>query len=220
MYKVLLADDHTLVLESISDLVGALGPYEVVAKVENGREAIKNVAIFKPDIVLMDVDMPVLNGLEATRQLKRDLPDLKIIILTMHGDPALIKRMMELGADGFLLKNSDRSEFEEALKRVSAGKTYFSSDAAKAVITGENHTSGNFTVGEESILVSTLSEREREILQLIAEGYSNKEIGENLFISHRTVDTHRTNIMRKLEIRNTAGLVRFALKNGIMYGRD
>ena len=220
MYKVLLADDHTLVLEGISDLVASLGPYEVVAKVENGSEAIKSVAIFNPDIVLMDVDMPVLNGLEATRQLKREFPNIKIIILTMHGDPALIKRMMELGADGFLLKNSDRSEFEEALKRVASGKTYFSSDAAAAIITGKNRTSGNFTVGEESILLSTLSEREREILQLIAEGYSNKEIGEKLFISHRTVDTHRTNMMKKLEIRNTAGLVSFAIKNGIMHGRD
>lgn len=219
MQKILLADDHTLVLEAIADLVTSLGSYEVVDKVQNGSEAIKSVAIFKPDIVLMDVDMPVLNGLEATRQLKRDYPDLKIIILTMHGDPALIKRMMELGADGFLLKNSDRSEFEEALKRVAAGKTYFSSDAAQAVITGKNRTSGDFTVGEESILLSTLSEREREILQLIAEGFSNKEIGEKLFISHRTVDTHRTNMMKKLEIRNTAGLVSFALKNGIMYGR-
>lgn len=220
MYKVLLADDHTLVLESIADLVASLGPYEVVAKVSNGSDAIKNVDIFKPDIVLMDVDMPVLNGLEATRQLKRAQPDLKIIILTMHGDPALIKRMMELGADGFLLKNSDRAEFEDALKRVAAGKTYFSSDAAQAVITGKSLTSGNFTVGEESLLLSTLSEREREILQFIAEGFSNKEVAEKLFISHRTVDTHRTNMMRKLDIRNTAGLVRFAIKNGIMHGRS
>lgn len=215
MIKILLADDHLLVMEGIADLVTSLGGYQIVAKVKNGQEAIEHVALLNPDILLMDVDMPVLNGLEATRRLKQTDCDLKIIILTMHGDPALIKRMMEIGADGFLLKNSDREEFADALKRVAAGKTYFSSDAAQAIITGVNQTSGNFVVGKDAIKLSTLSDREREILIWIAEGYSNKEIGERLFISHRTVDTHRTNMMKKLDIKNTAGLVRFALENGL-----
>ncbi len=215
MIKVIVTDDHTLVRDAISDMVASIGPYEIVAKVSNGKEAIEYTELLKPDMVLMDVDMPVMNGLEATQRIKSQFKNIKIIVLTMHGDPALIKRMMEIGADGFLLKNSDRNEFINALERVSQGKTYFSSDAAQAIISGKNVTPGNFTVGTDSILVSTLSERELEILKLVAEGYSNKEIGDKLFISHRTVDTHRTNLMKKLEIHNTAGLVRFALNNGL-----
>lgn len=215
LIKVIVADDHNLVRDGIAEMVIAIGKYEVLAKVSNGKEALEYAESLKPDIVLMDVDMPVMNGLEATQRIKSQLENVKVIVLTMHGDPALIKRMMEIGADGFLLKNSDRKEFIDALERVSQGKTYFSSDAAQAVISGKNVTPGNFTVGTDSILVSTLSEREIEILRLVAAGFSNKEIGEKLFISHRTVDTHRTNLMKKLEIHNTAGLVRFALNNGL-----
>jgi len=213
--KVLIVDDHTLVRNAISEMVGKMEGYEVVAEAGNGKEALEMAKILKPDLVLMDVDMPVMSGLEATQRFKSQIDGPRIIILTMHGDPALIKRMMEIGADGFLLKNSDRSEFQDALARVSNGKTYFSSDAAQAVISGKNVTPGNFAVANDSILLSTLSERETEILRLIAEGFSNKEIGDKLFISHRTVDTHRTNLMKKLEIRNTAGLVRFSLANGL-----
>lgn len=215
MIKVIVADDHTLVRDAICEMVTAIGKYEILAKVSNGKEAFEYAESLKPDIVLMDVDMPVMNGLEATQRIKAQIVNVKVVVLTMHGDPALIKRMMEIGADGFLLKNSDRAEFIVALDRVSQGKTYFSSDAAQAVISGKNVTPGNFTVGTDSLLVSTLSEREIEILKLIAAGFSNKEVGEQLFISHRTVDTHRTNLMKKLEIHNTAGLVRFALNNGL-----
>jgi two-component system response regulator NreC len=162
--------------------------------------------------------MPVMNGLEATLQIKRHHKAVKVIVLTMHGEPALIKRMMEIGADGFLLKNSDRTEFVDALARVSAGKTYFSSDAAQAVISGKSTTINTYQVGEESLLLSTLSERELEILKEVASGFTNKEIAEKLFISHRTVDAHRTNVMKKLEIHNAAGLVKFALQNGLIQG--
>lgn len=215
LISVLIADDHNLVRDGIAEMVTAIGKYDVMARVSNGKEAFEYAERLKPDIVLMDVDMPVMNGLEATQRIKNQLDGVKVVVLTMHGDPALIKRMMEIGADGFLLKNSDREEFVDALDRISKGKTYFSSEAAQAVISGKNVTPGNFTVGTDSILISTLSEREIEILRLVAEGFSNKEIGEKLFISHRTVDTHRTNLMKKLEIHNTAGLVRFALSNGL-----
>ncbi|MCZ4410081.1 response regulator transcription factor [Cryomorphaceae bacterium 1068] len=214
--RILIVDDHTLVQSGISELVNSLGGFEVVGGAENGKEALEFTDMLKPDIVLMDVDMPVMNGLEATIELKKRSPETKVIILTMHGDPSLIKRMMEIGASGFLLKNSDRSEFETALKRVAEGKTYFSGDAARAVITGENVTPGNFTVGTDALLFSKLSEREREILKLIAQGMSNKEIGEELFISHRTVDSHRTNLMKKLQVHNSAALVKLAASNGLV----
>jgi len=214
--RVLIVDDHTLVQSGIKELVNNIQGFEVIGAAENGKQAIELAESLKADIILMDVDMPVMNGLEATISLKKTNPEIKIIILTMHGDPSLIKRMMEIGANGFLLKNSDREEFENALKRVSEGKTYFSSDAAQAVITGENVTPGNFTVGTDALLFSKLTEREREILKLIAQGLSNKEIGNELFISHRTVDSHRTNLMKKLQVHNSAALIKLAVSNGLV----
>ncbi len=214
--RVLIVDAHTLVQSGIKELVNGLDGFQVIATAENGKRAIEIAENLDIDIILMDVDMPVMNGLEATIYLKKIKPKIKIIILTMHGDPSLIKRMMEIGANGFLLKNSDREEFENALKRVSEGKTYFSSDAAQAVITGESVTPGNFTVGTDALLFSKLTEREREILKLIAQGLSNKEIGNELFISHRTVDSHRTNLMKKLRVHNSAALIKLAVSNGLV----
>ena len=214
--RVLIADDHTLVQSGIKELVHSIDGFQVIATAENGKQAIELAEHLKIEIILMDVDMPLMNGLEATIQLKREKPEIKIIILTMHGDPSLIKRMMEIGANGFLLKNSDREEFDNALKRVADGKTYFSGDAAQAVITGENVTPGNFAVGTDAILLSKLTEREREILKLIAKGLSNKEIGNKLFISHRTVDSHRTNLMKKLQVHNSAALIKLAVSNGLV----
>lgn len=214
--RIVIVDDHSLVLEGISSLVESLGDYRIVGKGSTGKDAIEIADLINPDIILMDVDMPIMNGLEATRRLKQSHPEIAIIILTMHGDPSLIKRMMEIGADGYLLKNADKSEFSEALERVRLGKTYFSSDAAQAVISGKSVTPGNFTVGQDTLLLSTLSERETEILRHISQGLSNKEIGKMLHISHRTVDTHRTNLMKKLDVHNTAALVRIAIKNGML----
>jgi len=214
--RVLIVDDHTLVQSGIKELVNDLADFQVIGTAENGKRAIELAESFDIEIILMDVDMPIMNGLEATIQLKKSKPEIKIIILTMHGDPSLIKRMMEIGANGFLLKNSDREEFENALKRVAEGKTYFSGDAAQAVITGENVTPGNFAVGTDAILLSKLTEREREILKLIAKGLSNKEIGNELFISHRTVDSHRTNLMKKLQVHNSAALIKLAVSNGLV----
>lgn len=213
---IILIDDHELILDGLAQLVEGIGGFQILAKAGNGKAGLDLVEKLAPDIVLMDVDMPVMNGLEATQQIKKLYPKVRIIILTMHGDPALIKRMMEIGADGFLLKNSNRDEFREALTRVAQGKTYFSSDAAQAVISGKSVTPGNFVVGNDTILLSTLSDRETEILKNIALGKSNKEIGDQLFISHRTVDTHRTNIMKKMGVHNVAGLVRIALRNGLV----
>ncbi len=214
--KVLIVDDHQIVSEGIAQLVDELEGFRVVGRAENGAQALEFIELLKPHITLMDVDMPVLNGLEATRKIKSAQMDTKVIILTMHGEPTLIKRMMEIGADGYLLKNTDKEDLHKALLRVSEGKTFFSSDAAQAIISGENAAESKFTVNQDNVLISTLSDREIEILKLVAEGLSNKEIGDQLFISHRTVDTHRTNMMKKLDIHNTAGLVKLAIKAGIL----
>jgi len=165
------------------------------------------------DIVLMDIDMPVMNGIEATKQIIKDFPNVKVVILSMHKEGGLIKNLIAIGAHGFLLKNSDQNELIGAIRKVASGDRYFSPDVTMSLL---SKTSINTTAFDSMETLSQLTERETEILKLIAEGYSNKEIGEKLFISHRTVDTHRTNLMKKLDVNNIAGLIKFAIQNGLV----
>ena len=161
----------------------------------------------------MDIDMPVLNGIEATKLIKEKFPHVKVIILSMHNESGLIKTLLKTGADGYVLKNADRSELLEAIKMVSGGKSYFSADVTRSLAVGDENPGSGF---HKENKVADLTTREIEILKLIAEGYSNKEIGDKLFISHRTVDTHRTNLMKKLDVNNVAGIIRFAISNGFI----
>ena len=160
--------------------------------------------------------MPIMNGLEAIRRIKDIDPNQKTLCLTMHNEASLIKKVMDIGADGYLLKNADRKEFLDALLAISEGKTYFSSEVTQSLLNPEGIPKTNFNADPDTVQLSKLTEREIEVLSLIADGYSNKEIGEELFISHRTVDTHRTNLMKKLEVHNIAGLIKFAIKNGMV----
>ena len=180
---------------------------EVVSAASNGAEAIRQLSLLKVDVVLMDVDMPVMGGIEATRVIKKDHPEVKVIILTMHDEKSIIQLLMEIGAEGYLLKNSSREELVHGIRMVYSGKKHFSSDVTIALSRTDQPTSG---------LSDELTDREVEVLKLIAEGLSNKEIGEKLFISHRTVDTHRTNLMKKLEVNNIAGLIRYAIKHSFV----
>ncbi len=209
--KTLLVDDHQLVLDGISNLLTSLEAVEVVGVANNGKRALEIIENIQIDLVLMDIDMPVMNGLEATAQIKKSFPHIKIIILSMHDEHAVIQKVMNLGADGYLLKNSDKDEFWAAIEKVLEGQKFFSADVTMALLNKKESSSSS-----DSVTLAQLTEREVEILRNIAEGLSNKEIGEKLFISHRTVDTHRTNLMRKLEAKNIAGLVRFAIKNGLV----
>lgn len=213
--SILIVDDHHLVSDGLKSIVEELEGFEIIGTAENGKEGVLLATNLSPDIVLMDIDMPIMNGLEATRRIKELKLSAKVIILTMHNESSLIKKVMDIGADGYLLKNADREEFHDALNTVSKGKSYFSSEVTRSLLNPDQKPS-NFAIDPDSVQLAKLTEREIDILKNIAEGFTNKEIGDKLFISHRTVDTHRTNLMKKLEVHNIAGLIKFAIKNGLV----
>lgn len=215
-YSLLIVDDHQLVLDGLVAIVNDIDGFEIKGSARNGKEGIRIAEALNPDIILMDIDMPIMNGLEATRRIKSTNPSAKIIILTMHNEASLIKKVMEIGADGYLLKNADQEEFYNALCSVAKGKSHFSAEVTEALLNPSKKFTTSFEVDSDTVQLSKLTEREVDILKLIAEGLSNKEIGDKLFISHRTVDTHRTNLMKKLEVHNIAGLIKFAIKNGMI----
>jgi two-component system response regulator NreC len=213
MIKLIIADDHQLVAEGLKSIIEQSGLYKVISIARHGAELMKQLEVVSTDIILMDIDMPIMNGIEATIQVRKQYPDIKIIVLTLHAEKGLVKKLMDLGANGFILKNSDRDELLLAIDHVFKGGTYFSSALTLNLI---EHPAVSAIPGSYDEKKAQLTEREIEILKMIAEGLSNKEIGDKLFISHRTVDTHRTNLMKKLEVNNIAGLIRYAMKNGFI----
>ena len=209
----MIVDDHQIIIDGLKSLLEDEADFKLIAEANNGKEALEVLNLLEVDIVLMDIDMPVMNGIEATKQILKDFQNVKVVILSMHKEGGLIKNLIAIGAHGFLLKNSDQTELIGAIRKVASGDRYFSPDVTMSLL---NKTSMNASSFKGIELLSQLTERETEILKLIAEGYSNKEIGEKLFISHRTVDTHRTNLMKKLDVTNIAGLIKFAIQNGIV----
>ncbi len=207
--NLIICDDHQLVIDGLQALIEGESDLVLKGTANNGADAIRLIQNLKIDIVLMDLDMPVMSGIEATKAIKKDHPGVKVIILTMHDEKSIITMLMDLGADGYVIKNADRLELLNAIRNVAAGKKHFSPEVTVALLSSEENPMN-------SALMEGLTEREVEILKLIAEGLSNKEIGDKLFISHRTVDTHRTNLMKKLEVHNIAGLIRFAIKHGLI----
>lgn len=211
--KLALADDHQLVLDGLKALIADVPEFNLVAEGANGKDLCLIVDNFDVDLVLVDIDMPVMNGMQATEVIKKKHPHVKVIVLTMHNEKAIIQKVLEAGADGYLLKNTSQKELVAAIKEVNSGKKYFSTEVTLS-LAGADSTS---RVQLQNVAVDTsLTEREIEILKMIAKGLSNKEIGDELFISHRTVDTHRTNLMRKLDVKNIAGIVRYAIKAGLI----
>lgn len=209
--RIAIADDHQIVLDGLKALIREYADFELIADANNGQEMVKLVNTLKLDLVLMDIDMPIMNGIQATQEIKKTHPDIKILILSMHNEKGVIQKVMEAGADGYILKNSDHKELLDAVRKVASGQKYFSSDVTMTLLNPSNGQSS-----EDNKVLSELTEREIEILKLIAEGFSNKEIGDKLFISHRTVDTHRTNLMKKLDVHNIAGIIKFAIKNKLV----
>lgn len=205
--RLILVDDHKIVLDGIKALLDDLDGFDCVATAENGQKAIDLLQVFDVDLLLMDIDMPVMNGIEATRIVKKDFPSVKVISLTQHSERGMVKQMLECGSDGYLLKNVAQDELANAIRNVVAGGQVFSEEVTMSL-------AGKAVEKNANGVEVELTEREIEILTLITEGLSSKQIGEKLFISPRTVDTHRTNLMNKLDIHNIAGLIRFALKNG------
>jgi DNA-binding NarL/FixJ family response regulator len=207
--RVLLADDHRIVIEGLKKLLEP--EYDVVGAVEDGRALIAAVEKLRPDVVVADISMPHLNGIEAVRQIRKKDPQIRVVILTMHQDVQYAARAFEAGASGFVLKVSAPSELITAMSEVLKGKTYVTPIIAGELI--QSYREGN---EHPEVVLSRLSARHREILQLVAEGHSAKEIGKILNISARTVESHKYQIMEILNVKTSAELVQFAIKHGII----
>ena len=210
--KLLIADDHQIIIDGIKSLLDDVTEIDFIFEANNGNDAVNKALNLDIDVVLMDIDMPVLNGIEATKQIKSANKNIKIIILSMHDEKTLIQKLIKNGIDGYLIKNSDRDVLIDAVKKVAKGQKYFSSEVTMSLIDNTYEMNSN----SSSNLISELTDREIEVLKLVAEGFTNKEIGEKLFISYRTVDTHRTNLMKKIDVTNIVGLIKFAINNGFV----
>jgi two-component system response regulator NreC len=210
--RILLADDHTILRAGIRALLENEPDMVVVGEAEDGRSAVKLVCQLKPDVVLMDIAMPLLNGLEATRQIRNDCPQAKVLILTMHDNEEYIRQALVNGAMGYILKDAAAHELLDAIRAIQKGEAVLSPAITRLVI--ENYLRWGDL--QKDNLSNGLSPREREVLQLIAEGYSNREISEILCISIKTVQTHRMNLMSKLDLHDRADLIKYAIQRKII----
>jgi DNA-binding NarL/FixJ family response regulator len=209
--KVLLAEDHTLVRAGIRALVQKLEEVDVVAEAGDGREALRLIETHHPDVVLMDIAMSGLNGLDATARITKEFPNVRVIILSMHANEEYVLQALRAGAVGYLLKDAGTAELELAIRSVAREETYLSPAISKHVVSDYVRRMG----GEPSSL-ERLTRRQREILQLIAEGHSTQEIAQMLSISVKTVETHRSQLMERLDIHDVASLVRYAIRVGLV----
>jgi DNA-binding NarL/FixJ family response regulator len=211
---VLLAEDHTIVREGLRKLLEGQSDIEVIGEAATGREAVAMALALRPDVVIMDIAMPQLNGLEATRRICESVPETRVLILSAHSDEAYVQRVMELGAAGYLVKQTSAQFLAEAIREVRKGNAFYSPAVARQV-RRRNQRSLDHKGQVKSVNVS-LSHRELEVLQQVAEGAPNKQIASDLGISTKTVEKHRNNLMNKLDIHDTAGLTRYAISAGII----
>jgi DNA-binding NarL/FixJ family response regulator len=211
--RIVIAEDHTILREGLKSLLSSNPDFEIIGEAEDGREAIRCVEKFKPDLILMDLSMPRINGLDAIKEIKKRFSETKILVLTVHKTEEYILASLKSGADGYILKDSTHAELVLAVKNVLSGKHYISPGISEKVI--EGYLEGKKTLKTKSSW-ETLTQREREILKLIAEGYKNKEIGDYLCISPKTVEKHRANLMEKLDLHNVQALTTFAIEKGLV----
>lgn len=212
-YKIILVDDHTLFRNGLKGLLNRYPECEVVGEASDGMEFLELLEKTPCDIVLLDIDMPRMNGIEAVQRALARYPELKVVTLSMHGDEEYYFRMVEAGVKGFLLKNSEIDEVRAAVTAAGSGGSYFSQELLRSLVGSLKSSTPGQTADQET---ETLSERETEVLLGICKGLSNQEIADELFISKRTVDKHRANILDKTGCRNTANLVVYAIKNSLV----
>ena len=211
--KVLLADDHTIVRKGIRSLLDAEEDIEVVGEADNGREAMEKAEESQPDLILMDHTMPIMNGLEATRQIRQRHPDIQVLILTMHTNEEYLFQFLQAGAAGYLVKESAPNELVAAIRAIHRGDSFLSPTVSRAVIDEYVRRTTEVTPADS---YDQLTPREREVLQLIAEGYTNRDISEELVISAKTAAVHRTNVMQKLDLHSVAEVTKYAIRKGII----
>ena len=210
--RMMIVEDHALVRAGMRALLQKIGGIDVVADVGDGWEAVKAVQTDAPDLVLMDIAMPGLNGLDATARIVRESSNTRVILLSMYANEEYLRQALQVGASGYLLKGADLAELELAIRTVERGETYLTPAVAKYAVEAYRNKSG-----EPSSPLARLSGRQREILQLIAEGSTTKEIAQRLNLSVKTVETHRAQLMERLEIHDVPGLVRLAIRVGLVH---
>jgi DNA-binding NarL/FixJ family response regulator len=210
---VLLVDDHAVVREGLRALLAVEADIEVIGEADNGRQAVVFARKTPPDVVVMDVAMPHLNGMEATRQILKQVPNAKVLVLTSYADDDCVAQLLQAGASGYLMKQSAAGDLSRAIREVRRGNRFFSAPIAKRLRDQEQ---AAFGYGHEGKKGTELTEREAEVLQLVAEGFSNREAAEELGISIKTIEKHRQQVMNKLNIHESAGLTRYAISRGMV----
>ncbi len=212
MIKVFVADDHKLFRDGLISLLKKSDEIEIIGEASSGQETIDKISKLNPDVALIDITMPELNGIEVIKRIKKYNPKIKILVISMHADPFFVINSFKAGACGYMLKEDSFESLIDAIKMIKLGKKFVSSSLESMPIFQKIY----FSQNDDKKIDNILSPREIEILQLIAEGYTNQKIADTLCISVRTVDTHRKKIMNKLGIHNTAGLVKYAIKHRII----
>ena len=213
-HSILLVDDHSILRSGLRSIINSLDNFEVIAEADNGKDALKITLELKPDLLLTDLSMPKTNGTECIRQLKKRMPEIKILVLTMHSTEEHVHAALEAGADGYILKDDCDDELIIAIQNIIDGKMYLSPSICNFVINGYLN-----TLKTEKPLASweLLTHREREVIKLIAEGYKSKEIADYLTISTKTVEKHRSNLMKKLDLHSISSITNYAIKNGLAH---
>jgi DNA-binding NarL/FixJ family response regulator len=212
-HRIVIAEDHTILREGLRSLLSSQSEFEIVGEAGNGREAIRCVEKLKPDLILTDLSMPRMNGMEAIREIKRQYPKTKVLVLTVHKADEYILATFKAGADGYLLKDSTQAEMITAVRRVLSGQHYISQEISEKVLEG-------YLEGKKALKPQTpwemVTPREREILKMIAEGFKNIQIADELYISEKTVEKHRANLMDKLNLHSVQALTAFAIEKGLV----
>ena len=210
--RILIGDDHTLMRQGLRKILEERSDWDIIAEAGDGRTAVRETMALEPDVAVLDIGMPLLNGIEATAQITRKAPAVRVLILSMHADEAYVTQAVRAGARGYLLKDSAAADLLGAIAAVASGKSFFSPPIARVVL--DDYARRLADKGLDRY--DSLSEREREIFQLVAEGHSTKQIAELLSVSPTTVETHRAHILQKLDIHNTAELVLYAVRRGVI----
>ena len=212
-HRILIVEDHTLLRAGLSALLSQDPDIEIAGELDNGRDAVRSIAALSPHLVLMDLTMPGCNGIEAIVEIKKRYPNVKILVLTLHKTDEYIHESLRAGADGYILKDASHDELRVAIRSVLDGKIYLSPDISSKVVTGY------LGAGKSNRVTSiweTVTHRERQVLKLVAEGHTNKYIAEFLCLSVKTVEKHRSNLMRKLDLHNASALTAFAIEKGLV----
>jgi DNA-binding NarL/FixJ family response regulator len=207
--KILIADDHQVFIDGMSSMLSQVDEFEVIGSATHGEQLIQQVVALQPDVVLSDIQMPGMDGIEATQVIHKSYPSVKIIALTMLNETMFIKKMLEAGAYGYVLKTTDKNELIKAIRQVAAGEKYFSQEVTAQLM-------NNFSDKKSASPLEALTRREREILAMIAQGLTDKEIAEKFFLSPLTVTTHRKNVLSKLGLKNKVELTRFAIEHKLV----